>query len=476
MESDPDPVIQELAKGVYLRKINLMADFQEHEASVFENSKLPSRCFTKKALHHSGSNFEYYASTKSFYSKMATGAGLDASLQNTFTLGATLSSVTSNEESNEYKVSGMSLNIRALTQKILVKKDCLDDDDTSTLTDRFLEDFQTLPLSFEAPWIENSWKEYSRFFDSFGSHVIMAVKRGSSIKQTTFAESSKTYSQRDFQVKSCLSLAGPTNVGKVGVEACANVSQTERNSASNMNTADKLIVRGGTKGTRNALFKQRTEELIERLMNEADESDAAVEHSFRSIWDILQSRFKYGSNNYIRAVNLQYYYLGYLNYGCRLKESGGVQMQKFDYTKYSNPKSPEFSCTLAKEGCHSPNDCHYAVGPYCSCQGPSCVHYQTVKEDTGVSKETAYANTRHKWGWHGCDWKSRWFTCSCYNGDLKQRKEVWKLPSRDFVKKVGSGHHKFEVKGYDPDSSLQGSAEESGDQFISFRHSGNDEA
>lgn len=81
----------------------------------------------------------------------------------------------------------------------------------------------------------------------------------------------------------------------------------------------------------------------------------------------------------------------------------------------------------------------------------------------GVFKEIVYVNIRYKWGWYGCGWKLCWFICSCYNGDFKQWKEVWMLFSCDFVKKVGSGYYKFEVKGYDLDLSLQGSVEESGD-------------
>ena len=146
-----------------------------------------------------------------------------------------------------------------------------------------------------------------------------------------------------------------------------------------MKTVDKLIIRGGIKETCNALYKQRTEDLIEKLLNEAGESDAAVEHTFRSLWDILQSRFETGSDNYIRAVNLQYYDLGYLNYGCRFKESGGVQIQKFDYTRGSSEKSPEFECSLAAEGCHNDDNCHYKVGIWCSCRGENVCSLQISK-------------------------------------------------------------------------------------------------
>lgn len=451
-DSKPDSVTEELGKGLYLRKTNLLADFQESEASVFE--RLPSSCFVTKKLHYSGSNYDYYASTKAFYSKLAVGASLDASLESSFTLGATLSSVIQKEDSKESKVSGISLIVRSITEKILVKKDCLDDDETSTLTKRFVKALETLPLTIKSPWLANSWKAYNVFLETFGSHVITSVQRGSSLRQTTFAESSKSYSQRDFQVNSCIKLAGPTDVGKVGVKACANVTKKEISSATNMNTIDKIIVRGGTKETRNALVEQRTKELIEKFLNEAGESDAAVEHTFRAVWNILQSRFGPGSENYIRAVNLQYYYLGYLNYGCpyieggqiqtdKLKgliierfKRGPVQIQKFDYTRDATKQSPEFECTLASEGCHSDDDCHYKVGAWCVCRGQSCVRYKSEKDATGNSKQTAYANTVD-WAWQGC--KSAVFYCLCGNENFWKRETVWTMPSRDVLQK-GPSH------------------------------------
>lgn len=135
-----------------------------------------------------------------------------------------------------------------------------------------------------------------------------------------------------------MSFAGPTAAGIVGFEACANLSKEERSAAFHMNTEDKLVIRGGKTETRSALRTKRSEELIEKFLREAKESDAGVQHTFRSIWNILQSRFlfKPGSeSNYIKAVNLQYYYLGFLSYGCSFKEGRGIHMQKFNHTKKS---------------------------------------------------------------------------------------------------------------------------------------------
>lgn len=419
----------ELGKAINLAKTNLLEDFKEREASIFE--AFPSQCFKKEKLNSTRSHFEYYASTKAFYSKLATQAGLDASLQSAYSLSATLNSVTQSTSSSESKVSGISLIVEALTEKIHLDKDCLNDE-SFKFKKTFMEKLERLPLKIDNPWLKNSWRSYHDLLEQYGSHVVTSVLRGARIKQMSFSRSSESYSEREFQVKSCVSFAGPTSAGKVGVSACANVSKSESSKASDMSTTDKLFIRGGSAETRSKLLHDRSKELIEQLMNEAADTHSSVQHTFRAVWKVLQSRFPSGSPNYVRGLNLQYYYLGFLNYGCPYVKSGELKIQKFDYTDRSNDKYPEYECTLAKEGCHSNDDCHYKP-IWCSCRGSTCVHYKTVEQDTGVSKETAYANTKDDWGWQGCDWKVYGSYCACYNTHLDWRKVVWSLPSKDYV-------------------------------------------
>ncbi|KAJ7391627.1 hypothetical protein OS493_017324 [Desmophyllum pertusum] len=436
---------EELGKVINLAKTNLLGDFKEREASIFES--FPSQCFKKEKLNSTKSHYEYYASTKAFYSKLATEAGLDASLQSAYSLRVTLNSVTKSISSHESKVSGISLIVEALTEKIHLVKDCLNDE-TFKFKKSFMEDLEQLPLEIDEPWQRNSWIAYRRFMEKYGSHVVNSVMRGARMKQMSFAQSSKSYSEREFQVKSCVSLAGPTSAGKVGVSACANVSKSESSSASHMSTNDKTIVRGGSDETRSKLLHDKSKELIEKFLNEASMTPSSVQYTFRAVWNILQSRLPSGTPNYVRGVNLQYYYLGFLNYGCSHIKSGGVEIQKFDYTKRSEEMNPEYECSLAKEGCHSDDDCRYKP-IWCSCRGSSCVHYKSVEQDTGKSKKTAYANTNQDWGWHGCDWKVAGSYCACYNKDRDWRKVVWSLPSRDApVHKARSyGFHRQRGKG-----------------------------
>ena len=441
---------QELGKVIYLRTTNLLEDFKEKETSIFE--AFPSECFRKENLSSTRSHFEYYESTKDFYSKLATQAGLDASLQSAYSLSTTLSSVTQSTSSSESKVSGISLIVESLTEKIHLDKDCLNDE-SFKLKKSFTDKLERLPLKIDEPWERNSWRSYNDFLDDYGSHVVTSVMRGARIKQMSFSRSSESYSQRDFQVKSCVSFAGPTSIGKVGVSACANVSKSESSKASHMSTTDKLLIRGGSRQTRNQLLNDRSKELIQQLMNEAADTASSVQHTFRAVWKVLQSRFPSGSPNYVRGLNLQYYYLGFLNYGCPYVEGGKrnntVQIQKFDYTEKSNDKYPEFECTLAKEGCHSNDDCRYKP-IWCSCRGPTCVHYKTLKRDTGAFKEIACANTDEDWGWQGCDWKVAGSWCDCYNTHRDWRKVVWSRPSKDYVARKSAANHGAHRKAKDP--------------------------
>ncbi|XP_022778992.1 DELTA-alicitoxin-Pse2b-like [Stylophora pistillata] len=239
-----------LGRVIDLRKVNLLADFQEKENRIFE--ELPPKCLIKKTLKSSSSHFEYYANTKAFYESLATQSSLSASLQSSYSLGVTVSVATERKSSKNTEVSGMSLIKQALTEKIHVDKECLLSDNI-TLKGTFIKDFENLPVHIKNPWEPNSWREYRTFLNEYGSHAITSVKRGSRFQQMTFAESSKAYSQRDFQVKACVSAAGPTQVGMVGVSACSNVSQSEISKTSSMSTSEKRFVKGGKRETNSKL-------------------------------------------------------------------------------------------------------------------------------------------------------------------------------------------------------------------------------
>ena len=388
------------------------------------------QCSRDSQDYTSSRSFSFFKDTKSFYSTMTSTADLDSSLQSDFSLSFTLDSVSKGISSFKRTVTGNSLLIMAAASQTLLIKDCINS--PSHIDQNLLTDFTALPQIINSPWQLNSWQLYDAFLKKHGSHVVTAVTYGSSINQMAFADTSESYSERDFQVKSCLSLAGPTDIGELNVSMCAGIDQSEITKVSTMTMSDSLIVRGGNQATRNELIKHRTAELIETFMNEANETHAPILYTFTSIWDILQGIFAgVDQLNFLRAVNLEYYYLGYLNYGCDYQVYGGQELQKFNFTLSANPSKPEYECTLAPTGCHSDGDCHYKP-IWCSCKGQSCVHYKDETLDTGAIKTTAYANTNADWGWHGCDWKPGLAGSKCIcRYESKQRCTVWKRDSKN---------------------------------------------
>ena len=360
---------------------------------------------------------------------MTTTAGLDSSLQSDFSLGFTLDSALKGVSSLKRTVTGNSLVIMAAVSQTFLNKDCISD--SSSIDQTLLKDFSALPQFILSPWDLKSWKLYDVFLKKHGSHVVTAITNGSSINQMAFADTSDSYSERNFQVKSCLSLAGPTEIGGLNASICAGITQSEITEVSEMTMSDSLAVRGGTQATRNELMKHRTAGLIEKFMNEANETHTPIHYTFTSIWDLLQGIFAGEDHeNFLRAVNLEYYFLGYLNYGCDHQVSGPQDLQKFDFTPGANQNLPEYECTLAPTGCHDDSDCHYKP-IWCSCYGKSCVQHKDEILDTGANKTTAYANYNSDWGWHGCGWKpwSVWTACIC-SSESKQRTTVWKRDSK----------------------------------------------
>ena len=311
--------------------------------------------------------------------------------------------------------------IVAKSKSFSVDKACLVDN--PSFTSYFLRDLNGLPTQIYTPWQQNSWQLYDSFLKKYGSHILTQITTGSEIDQRSFSKQWQSYSERDFEVKSCIGLASlGTDATQMGVSLCTNVTSQEVQRVKGLEMTTKLTVNGGSADTRNKLLNVRTQELIEQFMNEANRTNAPIRYKLTPVWDIIKQSFIGVSDDFVRGVNMESYYLGYLHYGCDYQQSGGQELQKFGFTQASSPESPQYECTLAPTGCKSPNDCHYHP-IWCSCEGNSCVHYKDTVLDTGKTKTTAYIN-HAPWGWQGCDWKVAGSVCNCYNSNT-ERKKVW---------------------------------------------------
>ena len=202
----------------------------------------------------------------------------------------------------------------------------------------------------------------------------------------------------------------------VSISACSGVSKSEISRLSNSKMTTSITVKGGTVDTRNKVVYQRSEELILKFLNEGHTNPTPIEFTLTPIWQILRGNrhVKNGnSNSYVQAVNLQYYYNGYLNFGCPyIAGYRGPAIQKFDVAEHSTQDRPVYECSVAPAGCHHPDDCHYHVGVWCACRGWSCIRHGEIKTEIGTRK-TAELHWGNDWRAQGCDWKLWGSQCTC---------------------------------------------------------------
>jgi len=214
---------------------------------------------------------------------MTTSSGLENSLQTDFSLSQTLDQASENIGGTDRKVTGNSLYFVASRRQEMLSQVCLIYE--KYFDETFLNSFQSLPVNIPQPWMASDWKEYDIFLKKYGSHVFKSVWVGSMINQMAFAETSQSYTELDFQVKCCLSLGIPS---AFGVSMCSDIDKLEVSRVSKMNMRGELVIRGGTAETRNELIKNRTADLIEKFMNEANATNAAIQYALTATWDILQ--------------------------------------------------------------------------------------------------------------------------------------------------------------------------------------------
>ena len=332
----------------------------------------------------SSRGFRFYKNTEEFYSSMTTYSGLENSLQTDFSLSQTLDQASENIGGTDRRVTGNSLYFVASRRQEMLAQVCLIYE--KYFDETFLNSFQSLPVNIPQPWMASDWKEYDIFLKKYGSHVFKSVWVGSMINQMAFAETSQSYTELDFQVKCCLTVPGYT----ISVWSL-------------------------------------------------DATNAAIQYVLTATWDILQ--FLYvgrDTDNFIRAINLEYYYLGFLNYVCNYQTAGGQDVQMFNLATGASPTSPQYECSLAPEGCHSNEDCHVKAFSRCRCYGTSCIKYGEVTLDTGKKKKKAYVNRDDKsLKGYGCSYKSSKAQCHCTH-ESKQRTLVWpaKRGSKDVLYKA----------------------------------------
>ena len=383
-----------LGKGFFLPKEEIGAP-RLGGRSIFK--QLSDSCFHKTDASSTRNDRTLFQDTQTFYRSLATDSSLSVQLEGKYTMGVTLNAKTKSMSRGEVDVTGTSIDIWNHVSTAIIEKDCMAGS-KSQLSDDLMRSLNALP-DITKPEVANSWVMYHDFLTDYGSHVVTHTYYGSSLKHWTFSRKDKEYTQEQINVKSCVDFEGPTNVGELNVSACVGITYEQVKEVMNLEMSSNLELHGGSDETRNQLQqKGPSTELITKFLNEGRELESPVKYIYTPIWDIL--RWKYSSDpsdrRYAIALNLEQYYMGFLDFGCSLIPPGGegLLLRSFKFSPFSTKQIPSYICELEKEGCHSDDDCHPGWFFHSFCSGPTCVEH--VPPSPGTKAESAKIRTESK--------------------------------------------------------------------------------
>ena len=386
----------------FIPDYNLLGDDMVGGYHVFKD--LPQDCIIHTEFPVLDSVEKHVKNTEAFYSNLATLASISGELTTDFTMGTTLDATTQLTSGSERTVSGFTFVLHSRASEDVLQASCM----AGELDDTLAQTFESLPQKIDMPWLTSSWPEYESFLKTYGSHVVRNVHYGCSLYQHTYATASKEYTQREFEIKACGDIAGPT--GNLDVSVCSGVTAEDIASVSSMESSSRFVARGGTDETRAQLYAERTDELITKFLSETETTQQPILYKYAPIWVILKSKYL-GTEHFAKALNLEAFYKGYLNYGCQYRETGNTVLQNFTHSPQSTDAHPIYQCVIPSEGCQDDNDCHQRAPNWCECRGDSCVrHYQEVL-GTGDVKTVAEVHQNTGWAGPGCE--VDWFTCYC---------------------------------------------------------------
>ena len=372
-------------------------------------------------------SFVFYEDEQSFYNFLGTEVSIGGKLMNAFTMGATLTSVSNGMRASDSSIEGATLDIASYNREAYIDVDCIYG---SELVKEVKAQFELLPTHINKPEQKASWIEYDSFLKTFGSHFVEKVYYGSRISQYIFSKHTKSYNSREFNIKTCEKFEGLTNIGKSGVSPCQGFNKNDTKAVEQMEVNSKLIVKGGTDKTRTALSAERTKDLIEKFISEADQGKIPIRYAYIAIWTLLKSIYLH-TEHLARAVNLENYYKGYLNFGCPLQTINALVVQKFQFV--GGYKLPAYKCILTPIGCHQDEDCHRHLNHWCECKGDTCIRYHKKFDHLiGTTRLVPYAF--HDSGWYdqGCVKSSFFGPCECSDSN-KIWKTIWKSHDESFI-------------------------------------------
>ena len=377
-----------LGTGFDISKINLESSALSRGSKIFKS--IPISYVEYQNLRISQQKFDYYENATSLVDSYCYSAGLTPAFLSAFSLKASLSGTYSTEVGETTSVMGAALRIITHSRKDVLHIEC----EAEELDSEFLIKFKLLEKYVHNPHKPESWYNYKTFLRNYGSHYVSEVIYGASLSQHLSAHSDNHYSHRQFKVKACLDLIGPVYVGILSAGLCGGILNNDKKSSHSLLMNSKLVVMGGSDQTRHEVLQSRSNENINKFLNDGSKHKAPVQYKFRSIADMLMHRFSKTQYAY-QAANFKNYLEGFLNFGCSYENNMDIfrtiELQKFEFDTSNSGKFPHYNCTLAPQGCGRDSDCHFSPRG-CECRGKSCVKYDKLLMLNGEIKPLASIN------------------------------------------------------------------------------------
>ena len=324
-----------VGRAVYLPDYDLLGDDMSGGYPVFK--ALPKECVTVSHNPIVDSSSTFYEDTSTFYSSFGTESSISGELQVDFSLSSSLDATTKSISGSDRTVRGTTYHSYSKVSSDFLQMSCFGEE----LNDNLRNDFEALAAAIDNPSPESSWSAYRAFLTTYGSHIIREVFYGSSFYQHAFSDSKKEYTQKELNTKACASFG----FGIANTSVCNGITQEDINAISSLTMSERFIARGGTDQTRTQMYANRSAELISKFLNEAHATHQPIQYKFIPIWVILQNQYL-GTDHFTKAINMEAYYKGYLNYDCAYR-TDNVVLQKFEHSDQSTPDYPMYQSVLS---------------------------------------------------------------------------------------------------------------------------------
>ena len=186
-----------------------------------------------------------------YFINVTAETGIFLNLQGKFTMGLTLDAKTKHLSEGTTYVQEISIDISTFVRSTFLDESCFKRSSIE-FTNEFMKFCDSLPVVIEKAWLSESWLIYDQFLKNFGSHFIVQVLSGASVRQWTFMKSISRYRQRELKVKSYIDLGALV----LKINSCSGTAKKDTSTYKSLITSSHLDLQGGKYETRNK-FKQK---------------------------------------------------------------------------------------------------------------------------------------------------------------------------------------------------------------------------